>query len=151
MNGKPIFAGPGEGAVLRVVEDSVRVLAAAQETGGAYEIFELSGPRASGPPPHAHPWSEAYVLLEGEVEVTLGDSKRNATPGCFVNIPAGMTHSYRVMSEGARFIVVTSPAGAGEFFADLDRETAGAMDSENVLKVALRHGLTVPLAPPAVA
>ena len=151
MNGKPIFAGSGEGEVLRVVEDEVRVLAAGRDTGGAYEIFELSGPRESGPPPHAHPWSEAYVLLEGEVEVTFGDRKLNATPGCFVNIPAGMTHAYRVLSEGARFVVVTSPAGAGEFFAELDREAGGSKDLENILKVALRHGLTVPLPPPAVA
>lgn len=151
MNGEPIFARSDEGAVLRVVEDSVRVLAAGRDTGGAYEIFELSGPRASGPPPHSHPWSEAYVLLEGEVEVTIGERKLNATPGCFVNIPAGLTHAYRVLSEGARFIVVTSPAGASDFFADIDRETSGALDLENILKVALRHGLTVPLPPPAIA
>lgn len=150
MDGQPIFAGSGAGAVLRVVEDDIRVLAAGADTGGAYEIFELSGPRASGPPPHSHPWSEAYVLLEGEVEVTLGERKLNATPGSFVNIPAGLTHAYRVLSEGARFIVVTSPAGAGAFFADVDRETGGAMDLEKIIEVALRHGLTVP-PPPAVA
>ena len=149
MTGKTIFVNPGEGTALRVVGDTIRVLAGAPDTGGAYEIFELRGPRDSGPPPHAHPWNEAYVVLEGEAEVLVDGSTRNVTAGCFVNIPAGAVHSYRVLSEGARFIIVTSPAGAAEFFAELDRETEGSKDDlAKIVAVATRHGFTVP-PPPA--
>ncbi|HEV3468564.1 MAG TPA: cupin domain-containing protein [Pyrinomonadaceae bacterium] len=145
MTGKTIFVGPGEGPALRIVGDTVRVLAAGPDTGGAYEIFELSGPRGSGPPPHAHPWNEAYVMLEGEAEILLDGGTRKATAGCFVNIPAGALHSYRVLSEAARFIVVTSPSGAAEFFAELDRETGGSTeDLAKIVQVATRHGFTVP-------
>lgn len=72
------------------------------------------------------------------------------TPGCFVNAPRGTLHAYRILSDEARFVVVTSPAGASDFFADLDRETQGSTeDLARILGVALRHGLSVPLPPPA--
>jgi mannose-6-phosphate isomerase-like protein (cupin superfamily) len=144
MTGRAVLAGAGEGQVYRVVGDHIRVLARGADTNGAYEIFELRGP-----PMHSHPWDEAYVLLEGEVEVTAGAQQMLATPGCFINIPRGMLHTFRVVSDEARFIVVTSPHGASDFFAELDREVGGALDDiPKILQVALRHGFSVP-PPPA--
>src|SRR5436305_6260251 len=98
MASREIFASPDEGRILRVVSDSICGLASGAGTGGAYEVFELSGPQESGPPLHSHPWSEAYVMLEGEVEVTIDDNKMIATPGCFANVPAGTLHAYRILS-----------------------------------------------------
>lgn len=150
MSGRPILAGSDEGPVYRVVGDTVRVLACGDDTGGAYEIFEMRGPRDSGPPPHSHPWDEAYVMLEGEMEVTLGDRRMTATPGSFINAPKGTLHAYRVLSDEAKFIIVTSPAGAGNFFAELDRETGGSReDMEGIVRVAVRHGFNVPPPPAA--
>lgn len=139
-----IIANPADGARLRVVGDMVRVLATSQQTGGAYEIFELEGPEGSGPPPHAHPWSEAYMVLEGEADVLLDGAHSRATAGCFYHIPAGRTHAYRILSKSAKFVVITSPAGASSFFTELDAETAGSCeDMGKVMAVAMRHGFTV--------
>lgn len=139
-----IITNPTDGARLRVVGDVVRVLASSEQTGGAYEIFELEGPEGSGPPPHAHPWSEAYVVTEGEADVWIEGEKLRAVPGCFVHIPAGMTHGYRIRSKTAKFVVVTSPAGATDFFHDIDAETAGSCeDMGKVMAVAVRHGFKV--------
>ena len=43
-----IIANPADGARLRVVGDVMRVLATAEQTGGAYEIFEMEAPEGSG-------------------------------------------------------------------------------------------------------
>lgn len=140
-----IIANPADGARLRVVGDVVRVLASSEQTGGAYEIFELEGPEGSGPPPHAHPWSEAYVVTEGEADVFIEGAKLDATLGCFFHIPAGTTHGYRIRSKSAKFVVITSPAGASNFFTELDAETAGSCeDMGKVMAVALKHGFTLP-------
>jgi quercetin dioxygenase-like cupin family protein len=140
-----IIIQPAEGARLRVAGDVVRVLASAAQTGGGYEIFELEGPQGSGPPMHAHPWSEAYVVVDGEAEVFLGGSTLPATPGAFFHIPAGVAHSYRIKSATAKFVVITSPGGASGFFHEIDAETAGSCDDMGkVLSVAMRHGFTVP-------
>jgi quercetin dioxygenase-like cupin family protein len=150
MAGREIFANPDEGRMLRVVTDSVRVLASGTDTGGAYEVFELSGPQDSDTTLHAHPWSEAYVMLEGEVEITINESKMIATPGCFINVPGGMLHAYKILSDGARFILITTPAGAFDFFTELDRETGGSLENfDKIVQIALQHGFTLP--PPPVA
>ena len=139
-----IVANPTDGARLRVVGDVVRVLATGVQTGGAYEIFELEGPEGSGPPPHAHPWSEAYLVTDGEADVWLGGEKLRAVPGCFVHIPAGPTHGYRIRSKTAKFVVITSGAGASEFFTELDAETGGSCeDMGKIAAVAMRHGFKV--------
>ncbi|HYC88179.1 MAG TPA: cupin domain-containing protein [Thermoanaerobaculia bacterium] len=139
-----IIANPADGARLRVVGDVVRVLASTAQTGGAYEIFELEGPEGSGPPPHAHPWAEAYVVIDGEAEVFVDGAHSLATAGCFYHIPAGTTHAYRIRSKSAKFVVITSPHGASEFFTELDAETAGSCeDMGKVMAVAMKHGFTV--------
>ena len=140
-----IIAQPMEGTRLRVVGDVVRVLASAVQTGGAYEIFELEGPEGSGPPPHAHPWTEAYVVIEGEADVFVDGARQPATPGSFFHIPAGTTHGYRIRSKSAKFVVITSPGGASNFFTELDAETAGSCeDMGKVMAVAMKHGFTLP-------
>jgi len=140
-----IIIDPAGGARLRVAGDVVRVLASAAQTGGGYEIFELEGPEGSGPPLHAHPWTEAYVVIDGEAEVFVGGATLPATPGSFFQIPAGAMHSYRIKSPTAKFVVITSPGGASGFFHDIDAETAGSCDDMGkVLAVAMRHGFAVP-------
>jgi quercetin dioxygenase-like cupin family protein len=142
-----IIASPADGTRLRVVGDTVRVLASATETGGAFEVFELEGPEGSGPPPHAHPWAEAYVVVEGEADVFVEGKQTIAAPGCFYHIPAGTTHCYRIRTKSAKFIVITSPAGARDFFTELDAETAGSCeDMEKITAVAMKHGFKVPAA-----
>jgi quercetin dioxygenase-like cupin family protein len=150
MAGRETFVNPGEGRVLRVVLDSVRVLVSGEATGGAYEIFELTAPKDSDTTLHAHPWSESYVMLEGEVEMTIQESKTIATPGCFVDVPGGMLHGYKILSDSARFILITTPAGAFDFFDELDRETGGSLENlDKIVQIALQHGFNLPPPPAA--
>lgn len=133
------------GRTLHALADRVDVLHA----GGALELFLLTGSQESGPPPHAHPWDEAYIGVSGEVEISIGERVTTLTPGATLTVPAGTLHAYRIASVEAAFYVVTSGHRASAFFADLDAdathdtptpETLGA-----VIDVARRHGLTSPL------
>jgi quercetin dioxygenase-like cupin family protein len=135
------IVGANEGPVYRVVGDEVRMLA----SGDAYEVFELRGPANSGPPPHMHPWNEAYFVIDGEVDVLVGGHATRATAGSFVSIPAGTVHCYRILSSGAKFLVLTSPSGASAFFEEMDRETGGSCDDmAAVVRVANKHCVTTP-------
>ena len=85
MTARELFIGSADGTKHQVVGDTMRVLAKSADTGGAFEIFEMTGPRDSGPPPHAHPWTESYTIIEGTLDVTIGDktvtpSVRKLTP-----------------------------------------------------------------------
>ena len=140
-----IIAGPTDGTRLNVTGEIMRVLATAEQTEDRYEMFIMEAVEDSGPPPHAHPWSEAYFMLEGEADVFLDGKHLAAIPGCFVQIPAGTFHTHRVKSKTARFVVVTSSKGALEFMREVDAET----DMEKFVACAVKHGFTIPSPPTA--
>ena len=144
MSFRQVFIDAGDGPKVRVVGDSVRILATGEETSAAYEIFEIRGPKESGPPPHFHAWSEAYFVTEGSIEVLVADRIVQASTGAFVNIPPGTVHHYRIVSDTAAFVVVTSPAGASGFFIDMDREAQGTTNIDQIIGIAQRHGVGVP-------
>ena len=123
--------------VYNVLGDRVRVLAAGDEN--PFELFEWHGPENSGPPPHAHPWTESYFVIEGEADVVVGDKTLRARPGCFISVPPGTVHNYRVVSPVAKFLVVTSPSGLKAFVEELH----DVADLDTVLKVAAKHSVSV--------
>jgi quercetin dioxygenase-like cupin family protein len=84
MSATSVIFGPSDGRTLQVLADRVRVLVTGEQTANRYELFDLTGPQGSGPPPPSHRWDEAYFILEGEVDVRVGDEGTHATPGSFV-------------------------------------------------------------------
>ena len=114
-----------------------------------HELFELSSAEGGGPPPHAHPWNESYVVLEGELVVSANGIEQRLGPGMIAQIAANVTHCYRVLSPRARVLVTTSGGGAGRFFADMDAHGPHAAPTPEtlpvVIEVARRNQLTSPL------
>jgi quercetin dioxygenase-like cupin family protein len=73
MTAQPFVVSPqSRTQSLRVVGEHITVLASAAQTG-SYEIFFQAGPEGRGPPPHNHPWDEAFYVLRGEVAFGIGD------------------------------------------------------------------------------
>jgi quercetin dioxygenase-like cupin family protein len=127
---------------LQVVGEQILVLASATRTG-SYEIFLQSGPVGAGPPPHTHPWDEAFFVIDGQLEVMLDDRTVTLSTGGLVHVPRGTMHRFRFLSAGTKFLSINSNRGAAEFFADVDRETGGSLDLPKLLAVATRHGLAI--------
>ena len=141
-NASSVFVDAGGGRKLQVLADQIRVLASGADTGGKYEVFELTGPKDSGPPPHLHPWDEAFFIVEGEIDAHIGDQAVHAAAGSFVRVPANTAHSFRITSPSAKFVVLTTEARTSAFFEAMDREIGFPPPSmEAVLKVAERQGI----------
>jgi quercetin dioxygenase-like cupin family protein len=133
---------------LNVVGEHITVLASGAQTG-SYEIFHQAGPEGSGPPPHSHPWDEAFYVTRGEIAFGHGDKELVARPGTLVHLPAGVTHWFRFGPGGGEMISMTSREGASHMFTDFDREIAPENpDLGKLLELGGRYGLAVP-APPA--
>jgi quercetin dioxygenase-like cupin family protein len=147
MNNEPFVTKPSDHVSLRVVGESISVLADAERTG-SYEIFLQQGPEGAGPPPHFHPWDEAYYVLEGQIDVLLGDRHITLSAGEFVHIPGGIVHNFRMRTATARFLSVASRAGASKFFAAFHHEITDPSDVGKVVAVAARHEVRLP-PPPA--
>src|ERR1700735_4620816 len=80
---------------LNVVGEQITVLASGAQTG-SYEIFRQAGPEGSGPPPHSHPWDEAFYVIAGQVSFGVdGDDTLLAPPGTLAHFPAGSVHWFR--------------------------------------------------------
>ncbi|MDZ4776390.1 MAG: cupin domain-containing protein [Alphaproteobacteria bacterium] len=109
--------------------------------GSAVEIFDTSGPAESGPPQHRHAWEEIYVVLSGELDVTVSGETTRLKAGEFAHVPANTVHGYRNVTE-ARFLTIVTKGNASKFFKHVAEEVEmSPPDIPGVVRVAAQHGI----------
>jgi quercetin dioxygenase-like cupin family protein len=133
---------------LAVVGEEITVLAAGERTG-SYEIYRQAGPEGSGPPPHRHPWDEAFYVLAGGVEFGVDDAAPViARTDTLVHVPADTLHWFRFAPGGGEMLTFTSRAGAAAFFTDVARHVSPVDPDLGALSaIAAAHELTIPPPP----
>ena len=111
-----IVLGAGEGKTISVLGIPYTYKAVKEETRGAYALIEHTV-AGDGPPPHFHTAEEeAFYVLEGELNVLVGDRTVTATTGAFVLVPRGTVHTFsKTGTASAKILVIVSPAGFEEF------------------------------------
>ncbi len=110
--------------------------------GSSIEIFDTSGPAGGGPPPHEHPWEEIYVVLDGELEVTVDGATHVLQQGGVAHVPGGTVHGYRNVTE-CHFLTIVSKGNAARFFAQVaDEVQMDPPDLPGIIRVAGEHGVT---------
>jgi mannose-6-phosphate isomerase-like protein (cupin superfamily) len=110
-----IVAGPGEGE--RLVSGNRVALVKAALPELFFAEFELDG-HFDGPELHDHEAEvDSFYVLEGEVEITVGDSRRMAAPGTLAAIPPGVRHTFAKPGAGrAKLLNLHTPdAGFANF------------------------------------
>jgi quercetin dioxygenase-like cupin family protein len=110
---EPIVSRPGEGE-LHERSDGYRLIRALTEQISVIEFaFE-----SLVVDPHVHPdHVDSFLVLEGEVEFTLGDERVVLGPGSFVSAPPGARHGFRSAGGPAKMLNFHAP-DAG-FVADI--------------------------------
>jgi quercetin dioxygenase-like cupin family protein len=105
------------------------------QTGGRFALWEGVLPRAAAPPLHSHPQDETFAVLEGELTAWLvepelaadaGDPPawvltraRPCPVGAVVFAAAGTPHTFRVESDTARLLFLSTPAGIENYVRSL--------------------------------
>jgi uncharacterized cupin superfamily protein len=89
-----------------------------EATDGRFAVIEFLFPHLASPPLHTHPQDESYVVLEGVLTVQAGDQRFELTPGSAGVVPMGVAHTFRVDSETARVLVLSTPAGIERMVRD---------------------------------
>jgi quercetin dioxygenase-like cupin family protein len=94
-------------------------------TGGASALFEARMRPGAEPPPHFHEERlTIFYVLEGEMEIQLGDEVRTARSGDAALVPPRTAHTYKVKSPIVRFLVLMQPgAGIERYFEEISRPT----------------------------
>jgi len=91
-----------------------------KQTGGRFALWDGELPHGASPPLHSHPQDETFYVLEGEVTAFLGDDDpRLCRAGAVAFAPAGVPHSFRVESDTARMLFLSTPAGIEEYVTEL--------------------------------
>lgn len=98
---------------------TLAVIKVAGETvGDRFALIEFLFPHNASPPLHTHPQDETYVVLEGELTLQLGEERLRLGEGDVAVATMGTPHSFRVDSETARVLVVSTPAGLERMVRD---------------------------------
>ena len=96
----------------------VRPKLSGEQTSGRFALWEGVLPRGAAPPLHSHPQDETLYVLEGMVLVWTGDGAEPAgtcEAGAAVFVPGGVPHSFRVESDTARVLFLSTPAGIEDY------------------------------------
>lgn len=156
-----IYLRKDEGRALWVLGELVTCKATAEQTGGAYSLFEAVSPPGGGPPPHVqHQEDECFYVLEGEFEFLMDDEVITAGAGSLIYVPKGRLHAYKnVAVVSGRLLISQTPGGLHELFFDevgeeaVDKTKPPLMDTlpdvEKIISVAAKYGIEIPPPPQA--
>ena len=141
--------------------DNLATLKTAAGANASMAVVEFSAPRGFGPPLHAHTDEDEFLfIVDGMLDVHIGDHRRTVEAGGFVWLPSGSPHTFQVLSDTCRMLSVTADAsGDAQFdamFAELGDDTEDvtipspmAIDPGHVAQVCARHGVEILGPPPA--
>ena len=114
---KPYMLNTEQWKFLQSVGASVSIKATSEQTGGMFNLFEVSCPPDYTTSLHIHYAEDVVVyVLEGALTFFWGDEKKDAVAGSYFFQPCGTPHGFRV--EGgtpARILYMTFPAGLDRF------------------------------------
>lgn len=111
---------------------------------GDVQVADYRSEDREGPPAHRHPWDEAQIVVDGEVEFKVGDADWiRGGPGTVQLLPKGVTHSVRVPEGSARIIQVSIGPPYDAFARDMARLFSTGATLEEIAEVAGRHGVTL--------
>lgn len=124
-------------------------------------VVEFTAPRGFGPPLHAHAEEDEIMLVaDGEVRLRAGDVEALATAGNVTVLPAGIPHTFQVVSPTARFITISAGRAEQPSFDTFVRTLGRPVDDPSTIEpegidpghvaaVCAAHGIEVLGPPPA--
>lgn len=126
------------------------------DTKETFTVIEVLTAPNAGPPPHTQADQEAFLVLEGRYEITVGGETRICGPGEFVHVSPGTLHAFRnVSGTVSRLLLVNFPGDLHEefFLAVGDRLEPGTTefppmlppDVPSIVQTAARFGIDIPV------
>jgi quercetin dioxygenase-like cupin family protein len=83
-----------------------------RDTAGAFEFVETRMKKGTEPPPHIHEREhEMFYVLEGVIDVNIGDERLRATAGECVFLPRPKAHAFKIHSAEIHMLVLMTPGG----------------------------------------
>lgn len=101
----------GEGESLWFLGTLATIRVPGESVGDRFALIEFLLPHGASPPLHTHPQDESYVVLDGRLTIKAADDRFELQVGDSAVVPMRVPHTFRVDSETARVLVLSTPAG----------------------------------------
>ena len=140
---KALAYQPGDAKSVSLGANLVTFLARREDTAGIYSLteFTVAPPPTPGPPLHIHKDAhEAMYILEGELQVTLGERTMRAPAGSFVYVPKGMPHT--LANPGplpAKILIILTPPGYEGYWEEMAQHLATGNAPDPALVFSLQQ------------
>jgi mannose-6-phosphate isomerase-like protein (cupin superfamily) len=116
------------------------VKASGRSTGGSLTVIEAT--IDGGPPRHTHSREdESFYVLTGILEVECGEDRFRAGSGSFVFLPRNLPHVFRSVGGPATALLIVTPGGLDEYFAELSAALAANADAAQVRTIQQAYGI----------
>ncbi|MEO0840726.1 MAG: cupin domain-containing protein, partial [Cyanobacteria bacterium J06643_5] len=115
-----------------------------KDTHNHFGLFEyILEPETEGPSPHIHKkMTEIFYVIEGELELVLGEEKLNAYSGTLMSVPENTAHGFHNRSKKqSKFLIMFCPADSREqYFIGLSelRKDGRKPSREELLELAAK-------------
>ena len=127
-------------------------LATAQETGGAFLLFEDAMDRGKRTPLHTHEADETMYVLQGEILMHVDGTEHRISAGGLVLAPRGVPHAFLVTADDTRLLCLHTPGTCEAFYlgasAHLTATTARDVDFARIRESGRTNGGIEILGPP---
>jgi quercetin dioxygenase-like cupin family protein len=132
-----------EGQRLNVLGDSQNIKLTGKDTNGQFALIEQHNEPGVGIPPHVHEnEDEVFQVIEGQVEMRIGEQTTLLNSGDLIFCPKGIPHSWKVVGkQNARAMLSIFPAGLETMFEELAQLPSGPPDLEKVGEICGQYGL----------
>lgn len=139
----PKIVRASEGVLQNVIGDMQTVKLTGKDTNGQFTLIEEENVPGTMIPPHVHTKEdEVFKVLEGEMELTVGNQTTILKAGDLALGPRGVPHSWKIVGDrNAKIILSVFPAGIELMFEELGKLPAGPPDFPLVEAICGRYGI----------
>ena len=137
---EPVVVPPGSGEQLNIAGSKTLHKIKSSATNGVFSVMEFVTPPGKGVALHVHEREDELVyLLEGEIEVTLGNQKMKAVPGVMALLPRGIPHGFtNIGNKPSRLLDTILPGQFDNYFVELAALYAAGDPSEEQIDALSR-------------
>jgi len=121
LHQEPVVVLPNSGEQLNIAGSQTFHKIKGSATNGAFSVMEFVTPPGKDVALHVHEREDELVyLLEGEIEVTLGNRKMKAVSGVMALLPRGIPHGFtNIGNKPSRLLDTILPGQFDNYFVEL--------------------------------
>lgn len=140
---EPYVHQAGEAEQRWMGETFTYFLAEGHRTEGAFSLVDEQAKRGETTPLHRHESDmESFYVLDGEITFFVGGKPGVlAKKGAFIHVPRGTVHGFRIESETARYLILTTPRHGAFYRAITVPSGASAVSGDGMKRACQEFGV----------